>query len=164
MKIISFLVLFILSLSVFAQEKHDVTGIFVRVYNLQGKKIDKGKIYAITDSLLHLSRRREIVKIPVKTIGLIRTKRSAGYNVLIGTAIGAPLMTAVVIAQDNPYLPYPIGTFFGTTLGAAIGAITILFKDPITFEINGSESKLKGFEETMVRLKQTKINSKGTYW
>lgn len=157
MKITTFLVLFIISFSVFAQEKYDISAIFVRVYDLQGKKIEKGKVFAVTDSLLHLSRKKEIVKIPVKTIGLIKTKHAAGYNVLLGTAIGATAMTAVFIGFDNPYLPYQIGTFLGSTLGAAIGAISLLFKDPITFEINGSKSKLNTFEETIIRLKQKKI-------
>lgn len=153
MKSITFLALFILSLSVFAQQKHDVPAIFVRVYDLQGKKINKGKVFAVTDSLLHLSKKKEIVRIPVKTIGLIKTKRVAGYNVLLGTAIGATAMTAVFIGFDNPYLPIPIGTFFGSILGAGVGAFSLLFRDPLTFGINGNGSKLKAFEETIIKLK-----------
>jgi len=154
MKIITFLILFFLHLNIFAQEKkYYVPEIFVRVYDLQGTKFAKGKIYSITDSLLYLKRKKEPVKIPVKTIGFIRTKRSRAKNMLVGAAIGIPIMTAVVVANDNPYLPYPVGTFFGATLGTVIGAITIPFKRPKTYVINGNKLKWAEFEKRITGLK-----------
>jgi hypothetical protein len=82
----------ILSINVCAQNRLKNTNVFVRIYDLQGKKISKGKLLSISETSLQLNRKRESVKIPANNIYSIITKRTAGNNVLVGAAIGATTM------------------------------------------------------------------------
>ena len=156
MKNLFFAIALILSFNISAQEGTEKANIFVRVFDLQGKKINKGTIILISETLLQVSRNGEYVEIPVDSIGLIKTKRSAGNNVLIGAASGAIPMALLGAATADPdawLFNYSAGegaaagAFIGGTAGAAIGAITILFKNSTSFIINGDELKLKEFKE-----------------
>jgi len=79
----------ILSINVCAQNEFENTNIFVRVYDLEGKKIGKGKILSISETSLQLYRKGEFI---VNGIGSIKTKHSGGNNRLIGAASGAVLL------------------------------------------------------------------------
>lgn len=128
--------------------------LFVRVYDLEGKKINKGFILAVNDSLLRIEKNKNYIDIPVKTIGMIKTKRSAGNNVLIGSLAGATLMGAITAASADPdawildYTPLEgalIGILVGAPAGALLGAITVGFKKSKKFTINGDLEKWKAF-------------------
>lgn len=155
-KILVFVISLILCANALAQNETTSHNVFVRVYNLQNKKIGKGKILAITDSSIQLIRNKKIKEISVVDIGLIKTKRSDGQNILIGTAAGAALMGIAVASdtnEDNALFSVEgdilAGAIFGGTAGAAIGGITCLFKNSATYEINADMEKWKIFKIMM---------------
>jgi outer membrane lipoprotein SlyB len=146
----------IVSVTIYGQNDNKNKQMFVRIYNLEGKKINKGKVIAVTDSTLQLNRMKGVERINLKDIGMVKTKRSAGNNVLMGSAIGATSMAILGAASADPdawIFSYSAGegaaagAFLGGTAGAAIGGITILFKNSKTFLINGDIEKWKAFQE-----------------
>ncbi len=155
MKNLIFVITLILSINVCAQNGFENTNVFVRVYDLQGKKIGKGKILSISETSLQLNRKGESMEIPVSSIGSIKTKRSAGHNVLVGAVIGASTMAFLGAATADPdaWLILPrtagegaaAGALLGGTVGAVIGGITILFKNSKSYEINGDKVKWEEF-------------------
>jgi hypothetical protein len=160
MKSLIFVITLILSINVYAQNELENTNIFVRVYDLQGKKIGKGKILSISETSLQLYRKGESVKVMVDGIGSIKTKHSAGNNVLIGAATGATTMAILGAATADPdawisgYTTREgaaAGALLGGTAGAAIGGITILFKNSKSYEINGYMEKWKVFKEMIIK-------------
>jgi hypothetical protein len=130
-----FTLLFLISVSwkLAAQE-----AIFIRVYDVDGRKIGKGKVLAVTDTSLQLKvRGTDTVDLSVANIGRIQTRRSAGHNVLIGSLIGAGLFSIVGAATADPdawILGYTaaegaaLGASVGVIPGAVIGAISLLTK------------------------------------
>ncbi len=75
---------------------------FVRVYNVQGKKIGKGKILNISETSLQLTRHGEKTSFMVTEIGRIKTKRSGGNNILVGALSGAVAMAIISAASNDP--------------------------------------------------------------
>ena len=133
---------------------HDLSAqkpIFVRVYDLKENKIGKGHVLSLTDTSLQM--KEKTGNIPVSSIGMIRTKHSAGNNVLIGSLIGTSIGTVVGASTggEDSYFTTAgegaaAGAFVGLPLGAAIGGITILFKNSKTYLINGDSTRWKEFE------------------
>lgn len=151
-KILVFAISLTLCDNVLAQNETDSAKVFVRVYNLQNKKIGKGKLLAIKESSLQLIRNKKIKEFSVVNIGTIKTKRSDGYNILIGTITGAAVIGIGVASETNANNAFfsvegdiLAGAIMGGTAGAAIGGITCLFKNSVTYEINGDMEKWKTF-------------------
>lgn len=159
MKNLFFAIALILSINISAQEGTEKTNVFVRVYNLQGKKISKGNIFSISDTSLQLKGKREPVIIDASSIGLIKTKHSGGNNVLMGAATGATALAIFMAASDGPNDGFDpagaaaVGGFLGGIAGAAIGGLTSLFKKSKSYIISGDELKWKEFKETITGLK-----------
>jgi hypothetical protein len=106
---------------------------FVRVFDLQGKKFYKGYVIGITDTSLIF---KNSIEIYATDIGMIKTKRSAGHNVGLGIPIGiaASYGTGSIVGGWNG-----LGIFLISPLTGAIGGfVSIAFKNPQTFEINGN--------------------------
>ncbi|MFC4723393.1 hypothetical protein ACFO5O_13745 [Geojedonia litorea] len=135
---------------------------FVRVYNLEGNKINKGNVLAVNDTLLLLQKGKRSVKIAASDIGFIKTKRSAGHNVLMGAAIGVTAVSIISVASINPddgfiFNPTPdnfgeamiAGIVGGGILGSTVGVLTIPFKKTETIVINGDDQQWKVFQEIM---------------
>jgi hypothetical protein len=130
---------------------------FVRVYNLTGQKIYKGDVLMVTDSSLQLKVKSTPINIPVRDIGSIKTKRSAGHNILIGSIAGASSMAivGVVTADPEEFLGYTAGEGFAAGLllgappGAVIGGITALLKKSLTYLIDGDIMKWKVFQKSI---------------
>ncbi len=161
MKNIFIAIALILGISVYAQVKNEKKDVFVRVFDLQGKKIGKGKILSISDTSIELKGKSES-PIEVANIGLIKTKHSGGHNVLIGAACGATLFAIIgaVSGDSGSSEDFNItfwsseegaagGGLVGGATGAAIGGLTILLKKSNSYEINGDELKLKEFKEKL---------------
>ena len=159
MKNLFFAIALILSINVCAQNGFENTNVFVRVYNLQGKKISKGKIFSISETSLQLKGKREPVIIAASSIGLIKTKHSGGNNVLMGAATGATGLAILMAASAGPDDLFDpggaaaAGAFLGGIAGAAIGGLTSLFKNSKSYIISGDELKWKEFKETITGLK-----------
>lgn len=159
MKTLIFVITLILSINVCAQNEFENSNVFVRVYDLQGKKIGKGKILSMSETSLQLYKKGNSLTVPIGNIGSIKTKHSGGNNILIGAATGAAVMAILGAASADPdawILGYTAGegaaagAILGGTAGVAIGGITILFKNSKSFEINGELEKLIAFKEMIL--------------
>ena len=155
-KILAFAIVLIFSIRAYAQKEAKTHNVFLRVYNLEGKKISKGSIVFMNDSLLGLKNSSDKVKISMKDIGFIKTKRSAGNNVLIGAASGATLGVIMGVSTADPdawILGYTAGEgaavfgSIGALGGGAIGGLTSLIKKSETYIINGSEVNWNSFQK-----------------
>ncbi|TBW29973.1 hypothetical protein [Gramella sp. KN1008] len=151
----------LVSISVSAQKESKTQNLFVRVFGMDGKKIGKGHIYSINDSILVLSRNEKATDLYLKDIGKIKTKRSGGHNVLIGAASGAVLGS--ILGLVNPPTDSSPGTFTwaggssgdeftsgltaGLLSGTIIGGISALFKNSQTFIIQANPDYWNVFVE-----------------
>ena len=143
----------------YAQES-EINNLFVRVYDLQGQKISKGKVLAVTDNSLQIKSNKGLINFDVQSIGLIKTKRSVGNNILIGSAIGATSMAIFGASTADPdamFFNYTAGEgasagfIVGIPLGAAVGGITAIFKNSKTYSIDGDLLKWKVFQDMIIK-------------
>jgi hypothetical protein len=152
------LLLFVIftSLSMYSQNQTKENKMFVRVFDFEGKKIGKGYIVVANDSTLELSRSNESKTISLKNINYIKTKRSAGNNVLVGSIAGATTLGILGAATADPDAWIFVYTaaegalgfgLIGAVGGGAIGGITSVFKNAKTFSIDGNNEKWKRFRE-----------------
>ncbi|MDP3313950.1 hypothetical protein [Lutibacter sp.] len=162
MKNLFFVFAFIISINISAQEEIENATVFVRVYDLQGKKISKGKILSISDTSIQLKGKLEPKEIYFNNISFIKTKHSVGNNLLIGAVSGASFFAILGAATADPdawIFAYSAGegaaagAVIGGISGSVIGGITALFKNSKTYAINGDELKWKNFKNTMTILK-----------
>jgi hypothetical protein len=158
MKILFLSIVLIYGITITAQEGTEQEHSFVRVYDLKGKKISKGFILSITDTSLHLNRNKVAVNIPVNNIGSIKTRRSAGNNILFSAVIGASAAAILGVAtssSDPEGFEHSagegavIGVIAGATTGAVVGGIAILLKNSKTYEIKGNEALWMAFKESV---------------
>jgi hypothetical protein len=142
----------LLSLNSYAQNQDIYSSEFVRVYNLQGKKINKGNVISYNDSLLVIKCNKKLSKIDIANIGFIKTKHSPAQNVAIGAVVGGGTLGVLGAASADPdawifgYTAaegFAGGLILGGAAGAAVGGITALFKNSNTYLINGDLEKLK---------------------
>ena len=151
MKTLAFVLLISLSCNAIAQNSP-----FVRVYDLNGRKTHKGKIAGVTDSTLTLWSNNGPVTIPVRGIGAIRTRRSAGHNLLLGAIIGTVSGAIFGAASTNEvnrdsFLQFNAGAYaaggaiLGLGAGLLSGAISLAFKHSVRFSIDGDPAKWKEF-------------------
>ncbi len=128
---------------------------FLRVFDLEGKKIAKGKVHSISDTVLTLKLRQIFREVEVKNIGTIKTKRSVGNSVGIGAIGGASLgiLIGAVASDEYDFLSSTAQTaglgIFGTILGAVGGGVTGLSKKSITYPINGDILKWQEFTKAI---------------
>lgn len=153
----------LLSINISAQEENKTQNLFVRVFNMDGKKIGKGHIHSINDSLLILSKSKKLKELHFKEIGKIKTKRSGGHNVLVGATSG--ILVGVILGSANPPTNSSGGTFtwaggssgeelvsgvtVGIISGTIVGGVSTLFKNSKKHTINGNPEKWKIFEEAI---------------
>ncbi|WP_216066243.1 hypothetical protein [Pseudotamlana agarivorans] len=119
----------------------------MRVYNLNGKKVAKGKLLLTTETMLTLSKNNETINISIDSIGSIKTKRTVGNNILIGSSIGAATTIILSTSMGESFIEgyAGIGTLVSTGTGAGIGLITSIFKNSKTFQINGDLVQWEAF-------------------
>jgi hypothetical protein len=158
MKNLLFAIAMLLCTSIYAQNEAAKNSLFIRVYNLEGDKMNKGKVLSVNDTILQLEGKNGPIDIDIRTIGLIKTKRSVGNNLLLGSLIGLTVGAIIGVATSDPnpdevFLGYSAsegGTGFGiigAILGTGVGGATSLFKNSKSYTINGDASKWKVFEE-----------------
>jgi hypothetical protein len=145
---------------------HAQNPLFVRVYGLSGKKINRGRVVAATDSTLLLSWASHVDTISVRHIGAIRTKHNAGNNIGYGMALGAVTGLIIAASYSNNHATNPDGTpvmlhetekavdvlggiLLGGAAGAGIGAITSSFKNSKHYLIHGDLMKWKAFQSVI---------------
>lgn len=154
---------FIIFLSSAAQVEPEKSGRYVRVFDLEGKKIGKGRILAITERSLELKARKENGPTVIKLddMGYIQTRRSGGHKILMGTAIGAGTFAVIGAASADPddwLFGYSAGegatggAVLGGIAGAAIGGITALLKKSVRYYIQGDPILWQSFKEVITGL------------
>ena len=149
MKNLIIALILLLCLNVYAQEAIPQEKIFLRVYNLKGKKIHKGKVFSVSDSVLKLNLLNKITQISFEEIGYIKTKRSTGHNALMGASIGTTL-GMIGSSGESSYIPDALGIGILTTGGALLGLLTWSSKNYYEFEINGNLQNFKQFKDTLI--------------
>ncbi|MFI1742965.1 hypothetical protein [Thalassobellus sediminis] len=146
----------IFSMNLFAQKEAKRHDAFFRIYSADGKKIAIGHIKFINDSILGLKNGDKLIKLGIDDIGYLKTKHSAGHNVLVGAVPGASLGVIMGVSTADPdalvfsYTKGEGAAFFGgigALGGAVIGGLTSLFKKTETYIINGDINKWKVFKE-----------------
>lgn len=144
------------SINVTAQNEILDANIYIRIYNLEGKKINKGKIKSISETSIELYFKEKTTSVPLEKIGKIKTKRSGGNNVAKGALIGGGSLAllGLLSGDDDPGIisfsatdKGAVGLIGGGIIGAGIGGITTIFKKSKLYIIDGDEMKLKDFKE-----------------
>lgn len=151
------LFVFFASINLYSQNQVMAKTLFVRVIDIEGKKVGKGYVRVATDSTLELSRSNEYRIIPLKNIGYIKTKRSAGHNVLTGAITGASIgvILGVATAEPDKILGYTAGEgavafgSLGFIGGAALGGIVSAIKNSVIFFIDGDKNKWELFRKVL---------------
>ncbi|RYG27345.1 MAG: hypothetical protein EOO01_41505 [Chitinophagaceae bacterium] len=140
-----FTVLFCVSVSyvLFAQK-----ATLVRVYDLNGKKIAVGKILTTTDTSVQLRvMTGDTIDLPIPGVGKLKTRRSAGHNILVTSLAGAvalAILGAATAQPDAMLFDYSAGegaaagAILGLPLGAAFGGLSMLFKKVEVYPIKGN--------------------------
>lgn len=148
MKTVALILLVSLAYTAAAQD-----ALFVRVYDLQGNKIHKGRVFATTGSSLEIQGNNGPINMPMTGIGHIKTKRSGGHNVLIGSLVGLATFAIVgaASATDEGFITFGAGegaaggAAVGIPIGALIGGLSILFKNSKEYAVNGDPVKWQSF-------------------
>jgi len=78
---------------------------FMRIYNTNGHKFQKGYFIRATDSSVFIYRKEGIVEVPATRIGYIKTKRSVVHSVLVVALAGAVPISVLGTAPGKP-LPH----------------------------------------------------------
>lgn len=141
----------------FSQESKIVLGPFLRVYNSQEKKIEKGRLIRISEDFeeLKILHGSDTVALQTQRISFIRSKRSPGHLILIGGATGFAAgytIGALTYHPDpNAWLDFGYnfntigpGLLFGLS-GAAIGSIATGFKKSRMYVIDGRPERMEEF-------------------
>lgn len=164
---ITFLSIFLISNVSLAQNEKSKQ-LFVRVFDINGNKFEKGPVSYVNDTLLVLNKKTEVVKIKVSIIGQIKTKRSTGHNVLVGSAVGGITLAIVGAATSKEETKTGTGFFgdfeyssgtssgegaaiggmVGLGAGALVGLGTSIFKKSRTYRIDGDLEKWRLFLES----------------
>lgn len=171
----AFCIALIFSINLYAQKETNSKKVYLRVYNLEGKKISKGHIVFLNDSILGLNKSGKQELIKIGDIGKLKTKRSAGHNVLVGSFVGAGLLALIGGATSeektktgdggwffgeyeyttgtSPGTGAAIGGAIGLIGGAAIGGVASAFKNSKTFIVDGDILKWKTFKEMIEKIR-----------
>lgn len=161
MKYLIITIILVLSINATAQNEVVKANIFIRVYDLQGKKINKGKIKSISKTSLDLYLKRKVTTIHLSKIGKIKTKHSGGHNVLKGALIGGSSLAAIGLldGDDNPGIisfsagdKALLGFIGGSFSGSVVGGVTTIFKKSKLYIIDADEMKFKDFKEKISSL------------
>ncbi|ETN94635.1 hypothetical protein [Zhouia amylolytica] len=145
---------FVLTASVSAQNLHQTTGPFIRVFNLDGQKIANGKIVSMTTDTLRLYSAKKVRDIPLEKIGLIKTKRAMGHTIGLGAAVGCILGGVAAYAGDDGLFmsrgEFAVaGGILGAAAGTATGSVIAITKKRKVYVINGDKNRWELFRKSM---------------
>lgn len=124
---------------------------FIRLYDLDGKKIGKGNLLPGTDSTIEVLRDKKTNTFSIAKVGSVKTRRTFGHSVLVGTGIGVGLGTvAGIISASTNDIEDQVTSFDAGLIalglpyvGALVGTIVAAATKRKSFEINGDAAKWK---------------------
>ncbi|SHO62570.1 hypothetical protein A8938_2168 [Algoriphagus zhangzhouensis] len=152
----------------FSQESTNVKGPFLRIYDSQENKIQKGRIISVSEDFeeLKILHGSDTVILQTQDISFIRTKRSSGHLILIGgvTGFAAGYTIGAITYDPSPDAWLDFGYGFNTMVpalffglgGAAAGSIATGFKKPRMYVIDGRSERLKDFLFELSLVKKNK--------
>lgn len=154
-KTLSICVVLVFSTSIHSQESNIEKDIFVRVFNIEGKKIGKGRIAFANDTILKLKKGKKNISIEINKIGSLKTKRSGGNSILVGSIVGMSVGAVLGASTTDPDTSWWLTPAEGATAfgllgvlgGGAVGGIVAGSKNMQTFIINGDEDRWLIFKE-----------------
>lgn len=125
--------------------------LFIRVFDLQGHRTTKGAVIATTDTSVILLHGNERLEIPVKDIGIIKTKRAFVHPILTGAIIGSlsGALLGLIAHEDHDeasgYFIYETsvgediaaGALSGVVIGGVVGTIISATQRRRSIVING---------------------------
>ncbi|TPV33878.1 hypothetical protein FJ651_06880 [Paucihalobacter ruber] len=138
----------LISVSGVSQVLHSKDQKFVRVYDLDGNKVLKGRLYSVSDSTLTIRFTDSLHTLAATDLGAIKFKRSIGSNALTGSLIGGGIGAIVGGASADPDPDSLFGQatvaegvvsgfVLGLPIGAAVGGLTGLLRKKREIYING---------------------------
>lgn len=161
MKTLISILFYFLCLTAFAQENTVSTSEFVRIYDLEHKKIGKGHITGADENYLYLERKSNSYTIPYNRIGEIKTKRSTGHHFLLGSAGGGIVLgLANMATYDEHSISGPQnrgdafvgGSLIGIAVGSIVGGVYSLFIPKEEFIIQGDREAWERFSKVTLQL------------
>jgi len=128
---------------------------FVRIYDSNGVKTQKGFVLSLTDTSLTLQNGSRNNTIQLKDIGLLKTKHSAGHDILVGSIVNSVFNAIIFSAFAKPqkFENWTVGNgilygiLTGSVSGALAGGLNALFKKSETFLIQGDLRKWQDFKK-----------------
>ena len=175
-KSIVMLLVLAFSMNLLAQNEQNETRTFIRIFNFEGNKVNKGYFQFINDGYLWIRSNKNIVQIDVTEIAHIKTKRSAGNKALLGAVIGGAAGSIIggVSAEGKETKTetllfgiereYSTGTSAGTGAlrgaaagmvgGALVGFGSSIFSNSKLYVIDGKIENLKAFENDIPKIKK----------
>jgi len=128
--------------------------IFVRVYSMSGKLIQKGYIKSLSDSTLELEHNGMSNEIPVSKINNIKTKHSKFHNIFITSIFSMSSLAILAAIKHEPNKTIlawsasedaALGVIAGIPIGVLIGCSINAFQKTQTFILAGDFLKWKIF-------------------
>lgn len=170
MKLFIILLFSLLSFTILAQETQKKENQFVRIYNKQGVKIQKGNIINISDSTISVKRSNGTYTVNYSEIGWIKTKRSFGHRIgaITGVTTICFAFSGASIFNDGSFLsPGESALLLGAVgliYGSVAGVITELFTKIEKFSIQGDLNAWKRFKEKFQVIEDEKAPPKTSIW
>ena len=115
---------------------------FIRIYNLNGIKIMKGKLVNLTDSGLTVLSKGTNYQIPYQDIGIIKNRKSLGFGALIGTTVSTATFLVLAANADNGFfdkLNYQAWAVITAPFAAAAGMEIASLSPRSTFIVNANK-------------------------
>lgn len=103
------LLLFLLSVQLVQAQNY----VFIRVYNSENKKINKGHFWGTTDSSVYVYRGKNLMEIPVNQADHIRTKRSLTHRIVVTVAAVTVVVLFIWALASNKNGIHPLGNGSG---------------------------------------------------
>ncbi len=140
MKTIWILITLMLALPVLDDLNAENKVLIVKVYNMDGVQLAKGKIDSVTQTDLYIKARSSKYVFGMDEVGIITTIRPAYTHILIGMLAGAVLLGIPISQSLYIFSPGDIawfGLLSGSVVGGSVGALTLIPRKPKTYQING---------------------------
>lgn len=142
---------------------------FIRVFDENGEKTNKGFLVATSDSSLTVLSGQNTFIIPINEISKIKLRRSMGHTILITTILLGTSVAVLGAATADPsawFFGYSAGEGFawgllgGSVAGAWIGSIISLARNRPVFMVNNQKEKWMKVKEQLQKYLPAQVNKK----